>query len=198
MSVVNRIRPRKYASSTLLALRGTFRRRDTTVVFTVVALAYALIYLWAIGDVRFTPTSGIAVDVVASPGRALQSGPGRFSFEGIAIVDLAVARYILSPLNTTIGLVLGAMVGANLALSYLAVVRPASCGIGASSGLLASVPAVPSGGACCAPVILIVLGITASGAMITAITWLLPVSLVLLVLTFVYLAGQIDTTALRE
>lgn len=197
MSTVERFRPRRYAVSTIAAVRGTFRRSDTTAVFAGVTVLYTLVYLWAIGDLTIQSTGGIAVDVVAPLSRAVRSGPGRFAFEGIAIVDLAVARYLFSPLNTGIALGLGGLVGLNLALSYLATVRPASCGIGATTGVLASIPALLSGSACCAPVILLVLGITASGALVTVLTWLLPVSAVLLVLTLGYLSGKIDGTAFQ-
>lgn len=197
MSTTTRLRPQQRASDTFLALRGMFRRLDTVAVFLAVTVGYATLYLWAIADLTVQSTGGIAVDVVAPLDRAFQRGPGRFAYEGIAIVDLAVARYIFSPVNTAIGLGMGALVGVSFALSYLAYVRPASCGVGASSGVLAAIPAALSGGACCAPVLFIVLGVTATGATLTIVTWLLPISALLLLATIVYLAGKIDQTALR-
>lgn len=197
MSTSTTLRVRGRAGSTLAAVRGVVTRRDTAAVFAVVTGLYTLVYLWAIGDLAVQSTSGVGIDVVAPVSRSLETGLGRFSFEGIAVVDLGVARYLLSPLNVIIAGGIGALVGLNMALSYLASVRPSSCGIGASSGLLASIPALLSGSACCAPVLLIVLGVTASGALVTAITWLLPVSVILLVVTLVYMSGRIDATALR-
>lgn len=197
MSTTTRLRPQQRASDTILALRGMVRRLDTLAVFLAVTVGYAMVYLWAIADLTVQSTGGIAVDVVAPFDRAFQRGPGRFAYEGIAIVDLGIARYIFSPVNTAVGLGMGALVGVSFALSYLASVRPASCGVGASSGVLAAIPAALSGGACCAPVLFIVLGVTATGVTLTIVTWLLPISAVILLATIVYLAGQIDQSALR-
>ena len=91
-----------------------------------------------------------------------------------------------------VGLGLAALVGGNLALTYLAWTQPAACGLGeSSSGVLASLPAALSGTACCGPVVLIALGIQASGALLTAFQFLLPVSALLLAGSLVLVGRQI-------
>jgi len=78
---------------------------------------------------------------------------GPLSFTPVASVALGPVTYLFS-LNSVIGLGLAALVGLNLSMTYLAWTQPRACGLGQSStGLLASLPAVLSGTACCGPVV---------------------------------------------
>lgn len=181
------------------ATRGALRRRDAATVFGVVTLVYLLSFLYALGDLAIRPGIGTGLIVVEEPlSRMFEPGPGPFAYEGIAIVDLGIARYLFSPVNLLLGLGLSALVGLNLALSYLAVTQPRSCGIGAGTGLVATVPALLSGTACCAPVILIVLGIKASALLLSLFVWLLPIGTTALLLSLVYIATRIDPAILDD
>jgi hypothetical protein len=180
-----------------VASRGALRRRDAAAVFGAVTLVYLLGFLYALGDLSVRPGIGTGLIVVEEPlSRAFEPGPGPFAYEGIAVVDLGVARYLFSPVNLLLGLGLSALVGLNLALSYLAVTQPNSCGIGAGTGLVASVPALLSGTACCAPVVLLVLGIQASALVLSLFVWLLPIGVVALLASLVYVVTKVDPTAL--
>ena len=97
--------------------------------------------------------------------------------------------------NTAIGLVISLLVGLNLALTYLAVTQPKSCGIEAGTGVLAAVPALFAGSACCGPVLFLVIGIQAGGVLLTAFQWLLPAAALLLLGSLVLVAGRVDPTA---
>ncbi len=50
--------------------------------------------------------------------------------------------------------------------------------------------------ACCAPTLLLVLGIQATAALITAVQWLIPLALVLLIGSLVWVAQKTDATLL--
>lgn len=181
------------------ASRGALRRRDAATAFGVVSLVYLLGFLYAIGDLAIRPGIGTGLIVVEEPlSRAFEPGPGPFAYEGIAVLDLGIARYLFSPVNLLLGLGLSALVGLNLALSYLAVTQPRSCGVGAGTGLLVSVPALLSGTACCAPVVLIVLGIQASALVLSLFVWLLPIGVVALLVSLLYVATRIDPTVLDD
>ncbi len=175
---------------------GLLKRRDSLSVFLAVTVGYLFVFLYMVTDIAINTSAGFSVSVpVADPlSHMFQQGPGRFSFEGIALIELGVITWAFSPINTLVGLGIAALVGLNLALTYLAVTQPKSCGIGTSSGLLASVPALLAGSACCAPVIAIVFGIQLSSVLLTTITWLLPVSVGLLLASLVYIAGKVDPT----
>jgi hypothetical protein len=180
-----------------VASRAALRRRDAAAVFGAVTLVYLLGFLYALGDLAVRPGIGTGLLVVEDPlSRALEPGSGPFAYEGVAVVDLGIARYLFSPVNLLFGLGLSALVGLNLALSYLAAVQPNSCGIGAGTGLLASVPALLSGTACCAPVVLLVLGIQASALVLSLFVWLLPIGVVALLASLVYVVTKVDPTAL--
>ncbi len=177
---------------------GLLGRRDSLAVFLGVTVGYLLAFLYMMTDIAINPNAGFGISVpVADPwSQMFQRGPGQFSFEGIAFIELGVVSWAFSPLNTVIGLSIAVLAGLNLALTYLAVTQPKSCGIGTSSGVFASVPALLAGSACCAPVVAIVFGIQMSGILLTAFTWLLPVSIALLLLSLVYVAGKVDPTAI--
>jgi hypothetical protein len=190
-------RARTTVVRTLDASALALRRRDGRLVFGAVSVGYLAAYLRVIGHLD-GGLGGFGVTVVSDPlADFLRPELGPFTFTPVARIDLGPVTYLLS-LNSVIGALLAALVGLNLALSYLAWRQPAACGIGErSSGLLASVPALLSGTACCGPVVLIVLGIQASGLLLSAFQWLLPAAAVLLVGSLVLVGRQVRPPAVR-
>lgn len=188
-------RLRSIAARTVTAVRGALGRRDARAVATGIAFGYLAVFLFAVGDVSLRG-GGVSLTLVRDPLGLLFQRTGPLTFEAIALVELGPVRWLLSPVNTAVGGVLAALVGLNIALTYLAVVQPRACGIGASAGLFASLPALLSGTACCGPVLLVVLGIQASGLLIGLFGVLLPAGVVLLVGSLAYVAGKIDPAAL--
>ncbi|SDG07086.1 hypothetical protein [Halorientalis regularis] len=189
---------RRFGSSVRTAVSRTraasalvVRRRDSLSVFALVTGLYLLTYLWAIGHLA-PGLGGFDLLVVADPlGKLLRPELGPFSFTPVARVTLGPVTYLFS-LNTLVGLGLAALVGLNLALTYLVWRQPAACGIGRSStGLLAGVPALLSGTACCGPVVLLVVGVQASGVLLTGFQLLLPMAVLLLVGSLVLVGRQV-------
>ena len=175
---------------TRTATAMTLGRRDGQVVFAAVTAAYLIAYLWAIGHLA-AGLGGFSVTVVDDPVATLVQSEGAFSFRPIARVVLGPITYLAS-LNTLLGGAVAALVGLNLALSYVAWRQPAACGIGqSSSGLVAGIPALLSGTACCGPVVLIAVGIQASSALLTVFQFLLPVAVLLLVGSLVLVGRQL-------
>jgi hypothetical protein len=190
-------RARRRLSATALAVRGTVDRRDSRAVAAGVAVAYLFAFLYMLQDIAVRTGAGLSVTVADAPLATAFESSGPFTHRPVALLELGVAVWEFSPLNTLLGVGLATLVGLNLALSYLAVTQPKSCGVGAGAGAVAAVPALLAGSTCCAPVIVLVLGIQASSTLLTAFIWLLPASVVALVATLVYVAGKIDPTALR-
>jgi hypothetical protein len=173
----------------------TVRRRDAAAVFVAATLAYLLTYLWAIGHLA-PGLGGVELVVVdGALGQFFQQARGPLAFRPVARVSLGPMTYLFS-LNTVIGGAIAALVGLNIALSYLAYTSPRACGIGSqSAGLFASIPALLSGSACCGPVVLIVLGIQASGVLLTAFQFLLPVAVLALLGSLVLVGRQVNVQA---
>lgn len=174
------------------ALRSSLTRNDTRAVFGVTSSGYLLAYLYGIGHLA-SGAGGVGITVVPDAAvRFFQPALGTFSFEPVAVVTAGPVTYLFS-LNTVLGLGLAVLVGLNLALSYLAWRQPAACGIGSrSAGAFASIPALLSGTACCGPVLLLVVGIQASGLLLTAFEFLLPIASVLLVGSLLLVGRQVQ------
>jgi len=170
----------------------TLRRRDAKLVVGLVTVGYFLVYLRALGHLA-PGLGGYSITVVSGPlGKLLQPALGPFSYTPLARIQLGPVTYLFS-FNSVIGFGLSVLVGLNLGLTYLAWRQPKACGIGQSStGILASIPAVLSGTACCGPVVLIVLGIQASSALLTTFQFLLPLSAFMLVGSLVLVSRQIN------
>lgn len=173
-------------------VRLTLGRRDGSAVVAAVTVGYLLAYLWATGDLSIRTGVDPRVLVIADPFDRLFARTGPTSFGAIATVDTGVVRLLFSPVNVAIGAVVAGLVGINLGVTYLAIRRPKACGIGAGSGLLASVPALLSGTVCCGPVVLLAVGVQATALVLTAFVWLLPVGVVLLLASLAYVATRIE------
>lgn len=181
-------------SRTRFAASATLRRSDAKLVFAGFTLAYLLGYLYAIG--HLSAGSGRVGLVVADDplSKLLQPSLGPFTFEGLALFRLGPVTYLFS-FNTVLGLGIAALVGLNLAITYLAWRQPAACGIGSSSaGVLAGIPALLSGAACCGPILLLVIGVQASGLLLTTFDLLIPLAVVLLVGSLLLVGRQVDPT----
>jgi hypothetical protein len=177
---------------TRFAIATALGRRDSLLVFAGVTVAYTLGYLYAVQQL-FLDGSGFVVRVAHNPlGRFFQQANSAVNFEPVVLIETDFFTYLFS-LNTPMGLGIGALVGLNLAITYLAWRQPKACGLGASSaGLLAGIPALLSGSACCGPILLLVVGIQATGTLVTAFQFLLPVAVLLLVGSLLLVGRQID------
>jgi hypothetical protein len=182
-------------SRTGFAVRRALDRTDARAVFAGTTVAYLLVYLWGIGHLA-PGSGGYGLTVVPNAvDRFFQPALGTFSFEPVAVVTAGPLTYLFS-LNTVIGLGLAALVGLNFAVTYIAWRQPKACGIGSrSAGALAGIPALLSGTACCGPVLLIAVGVQASGLMLTTFEFLLPLAVVLLLGSLLMVGRQVDPSA---
>lgn len=179
---------------------GLVRRRDSLTVFLLSIVGYLFAFLYMMQNLFVEFDAGFSASMpVADPlSRMFEQSAGQFAYEPIALVELGVVTWLFSPVNTLIGLGIAVLVGLNLALTYLAVRQPKSCGVGVSTGIIASIPALLAGSACCAPIIVVILGIQMSGVLLTAFTWVLPAGVVLLLASLVYIAGKVDPTVMAS
>jgi hypothetical protein len=163
------------------------------VVFVTISLGYFALYLFTIGDLAVVNggAGSLSVRTVEDLSRAFVS-QGFFRFDAIAIVSIGPLTYLFSPLNVVVAAILSSLVGANFALTYLSLVQPRACGLEASTGVFAGIPALLSGAACCGPTILLVVGIQASATIVTGFQLLVPVAVGMLVGALLLIGRQVD------
>jgi hypothetical protein len=185
-------------SRTRAALAAAAQRRDSQLVFLGFATLYLLVYLATVGDLTLGAGGGpLTVHTVEDLSLAF-STTGFFRYEAIALVTAGSVTYLFSPMNLLVAAVLSTLVGANAGLSYLAVVQPRACGLEASSGAFASVPALLSGAACCGPTILLVVGIQASASIVAGVQLLVPLAVVLLIGSLLLVGRNVEPSLLPE
>lgn len=184
------------SSRTMAAIRVVFRRRDSQLVLLASTVGYLLVYLFATGDLAVTGGNEVTVFLVDEPIQRTFQPVGFTRFEAIASFSAAGVTLLFSPINTFVAGALAVLVGVNLALTYLGLVQPKACGLETSSGVVAGIPALLSGAACCGPLVLIILGIQASSILITGFQLLVPVAVVLLVASLLVVGRQVDPTLL--
>lgn len=145
-------------------------------------LLNGLLYLYAIGDLDLG-ASGWGALVLDWQWERLLARRGPWQFEAVAMFELGSLVLLVSPLNLLIAGLLAVLMALNLH-GALALQAQAKCSrkqqVVASAG---GWPALLAGGACCAPSLLLVLGIPGLGAFVGLFAWLLPLSLMLLVLS---------------
>lgn len=152
------------------------------VVALGVGLGYLAVYLFVLGDLSLARTAEWDAQV-AGRWQALWFRPrGLFQFEGIALLQAGRLVFIVSPLNLLLAGLLAMLVAINVHGAIAVRRMPAHCRPGGSgTGILASVPALVAGGACCAPALIILLGLPGLGALAGLFDWLIPISIILLV-----------------
>lgn len=179
---------------TAIAIRGALSRWDGLLILLGSSVGYLGLYLWAIGHLGLGD-SETGIIVVSDPLSMMTQQMGPYQWEPVAFVQLGLVEFLLSPLNLALGGFLALLVGLNLAVSWIAWRGPQACRIGPGAGLTAGLPALLSGMACCAPTILLILGIQASASLLTVFQWLLPIALITLLVTLVWVGRFVEPTA---
>lgn len=162
---------------------STYRR-----IALISAFLYLLTYLYSIRHIVFL--RGVALPVEAVP--AFQVVPdwsaklgktiAPYAYEPLAALYLTPQLTIfLAPVNLLLGLMLGTLVGINLALAVHQFKRQRACHRPTVSGFLGSLPSLLTGFTCCVPTVALVLGANSVLALIALRAYLVPVSTFLLV-----------------
>ena len=160
-----------------------------------VSVGYTLLFLWLTQDLVVHGFRRELSFEVLDIGLLLKRR-APYSFEAVAVLDLPVASLLVSPVNISLAGAVGLLVGVNVAYSYAAFRKPEACSTGNTAGVLAGVPALAAGGACCAPVVFVALGVQATAGLLALQTALLPASVLALVVSMVYVSGKVDHDAL--
>ncbi|MCG6658127.1 hypothetical protein HOP52_10205 [Halomonas campisalis] len=156
-----------------------------------IMVVYALLYLWLTGDIMGGGQGGWLALFPAWERVWETRGP--FQFEPVGLFFLGKLVWTFSPINTLLALIVGLLVGLNLVAGWRLWRAPRACGLGGSgTGLLAAIPALLAGGACCAPLVLIWLGLPIAGAVASLAPVLIPLAVVLLLAGLWGMASRLD------
>jgi hypothetical protein len=150
------------------------RRRSRIAIFA--ALAYAGFYLFAIGDVDLVGPPAWDARLGEVTAQRILSARAPFQFEAVAVLEAGYLVWLVSPLNLLVAAILAALLAANIA-GALYLRAHAQCGTGGKSTLGSALPALMAGGACCAPSLILLLGVPGLGALAAWLPWLVPVSM---------------------
>ena len=176
---------------TAVAIRGALSRRDGRVTLLSVSVAYLAVYLVGLGYLGLGPW-GFDLSVVSDPLARATQLRSPFQWEPIALVVAGPVELLLSPLNVALGSLIAVLVGTNLAVSVVAYRGPSACRLGPGAGAAAGLPGLLSGFACCGPTILLVVGLQASATVLTVFQWLVPLTVVALVGTLLWVGTTVE------
>ena len=185
------------------AVRAALGRRDGRATAVVVAVAYLLAYAAGLRHLGFRDAGAartgsaplVDVTVASDPLSLLTRRVGPFQYEPVALVAAGPVEYLFAPVNAAIGLGLAALVGVPLAVSVVAWRGPSACRIGAGAGAAAGLPGLLSGFACCGPTLLVVIGVQASAGLLAVVQWFLPVAVLGLLATLLWVGSRVDPAA---
>jgi hypothetical protein len=163
---------------------------------------YLLVFLAAIRDLTISP-GGLrrfvdppAVAVVPDWSSRMFDQLALFHFEAVVVLyPVDWLEILVAPLNIVTGLVLGALVGLNLALAWYLVATARACQLptgraGAFGGLLGALPSFLVGMACCAPAVAIALGAQFTVLLTAVRSWFVPVAVLVLVAALLWNAHR--------
>lgn len=153
-------------------------------------LVYLVLFLIALQDISL---GGDGFEFLSIEWTRMFDRTGAVTFEPIARLTIPGLTILLSPINILIGLGVAALVGLNLVITYIAFRQPSVCSFNRSTGVFASLPALLAGSACCAPAIVLILGLQVSSLFVSVFQALIPVSVVLLLITLKLILDRTNT-----
>lgn len=161
------------------------------------ALVFITLYLFATQQMVVTAEVEGSVQVADNPWSTMLDQTSFIQFEPILRLNGVYLAYFFNPFDTMIALVLAGLTGVNLAISYAAIKQPRACSVSQTRNVLTTLPALLAGSACCAPTLLLILGIQASTALLTVFSYLIPGAIVLLILNIVWAARNVEPDRLH-
>ena len=176
---------------TLKTILQEHRYHQTVAISFVV---YFLLYLYATQLLVFTP-EGPLFDLQFFPNWTTLVFQQRstFLFESIGVIQITpYIQVFLSIVSMLIAAVLSYLVGLNVAVSYFVFRKVGWRGYKGMASMIATVPALLGGAACCVPTLIIVLGLQFTATLSTIWPWFVPISFLLLVVSLWWALSQAE------
>jgi len=189
---VGDVKPKVTARRRARAILGIPAYRRLALLF---GGGYLLLFMIAMRDL--TP-GGEGFSILTVPWARMLERTGTLTFEPVVQVMIPGWTLLVSPLNLAMGGILAGLASLNLVVTWIAVRHPRACGFNRSSGILASLPALLAGSACCAPVPMLLLGLQIPSLMMPVFQVLIPLSAVLLLVTLKLLLDRTELELLTS
>lgn len=141
---------------------------------------YGGFYLYAIGDLNVIGPAVWDAYIAELSVERMFSSRSTLMFEAVAVIEAGYLFWLVSPLNLLIAALLSGLLAANIQGALFLRFQSQSCASGRGGLFAGFLPALFAGGACCAPSLILLLGIPALGALSAFFGWLVPLSLVIL------------------
>jgi len=154
-----------------------------------IGILYLALFLVALRDIS---VGGAGFDLSTTDWARMFERTGAVTFEPIAQVTLPGLTILLAPLNILIGAALASLAGLNLSVTWMAFRQPRACRFNRSTGFLASLPALLAGGACCAPAIVLILGLQVSSLFISVFQVMIPAAAALMLVSLALIVDRTD------
>ena len=146
-----------------------------------IALVYLAVFQIAVADLTIDSISR-PTSIFAAPNweSLLLRERAPFQFEAVAILETSYLVWLISPMNIALGLALGLLTGFQIALGHIARRCAVACGLSPATGILAGLPGLLAGSACCAPVLFVLLGVQVTAWLVTLMGLMIPAAFVFL------------------
>lgn len=145
-----------------------------------IGLLYGLFYLYTIGDISFIGPPAWDAYISDLSLENMLSARGTMLFETVGAVEMGYFIWLVSPVNLLVCGLLSGLLAANVHGVLFLRSQPQVCSGGPGGLVAGGLPALLAGGACCAPSLILLLGIPALGAFGALLGWLIPVSVLAL------------------
>lgn len=176
-------------------LIAILRERRFLATALISLLLYLALYLAAmnylIAEARATEPF-LGLDIQPNWRELVLRSRSSFLFEPIGTARLGPVVLFLSIPNIVIGFLLGALIGANVAVSYYGFRSLGMRGVRGLHALMGTIPALVSGAACCVPTLVLVIGIQLTATLAAMWSMLVPLSALLLVASLAWSLYRID------
>lgn len=145
-----------------------------------VFILYLILYFYFIGYLIFSASENFTFRLLPSWQDLIWRQRGPLLFESVAIYKTPLFTLFISIPNLILGILVSFLVAANVVVSAYSFRALGLRGVRGLGMLAGTIPALLSGAACCAPLLVLFLGLQLSAGLLGVFAFLVPLAIVLL------------------
>lgn len=160
-------------------------------IAVAVFVLYLILYFYFIGYLIFTASENFTFQWLPNWQDLIWRQRSPLLFESVAIFQTPLFTLFISIPNLIIGIILSLLVAANIIVSIYSFQALGLRGVRGLGILVGTVPALLSGAACCAPLLIVFLGIQLSAGLLGVFAFLVPLAIILLLASLLWSLSRI-------